>query len=482
MKKRMLLALNILCILAFGGCEHGENGNINTSTLPMETENFEESSMEESTMEESSMEEASMEEAGTIEEKELVLSGNDAIDQQIKSEVQINEGEMLEDQGWIDESKRCYRVKISYVEKPENAYQHVRDYFFFAEEGVEPLTITYASGNDSVYYEDREVLEACDFYAKLEDVTFDGNDDLIISLGYVPTESIRIDCAYIYEDGAYVYNHSFELIPNYMLYEEGKVINSWNIQGALEFLDSYSYDASEKTFVKTDSNELEPNIARVIDLYNHPVILDQVPDFMNTYQRTNVHSSHSAQLKIESVDQEGFDFSIEAQYYFHSGEVHGRAYYTSEHSAVFCLTEMETQLKESEYQYVLFYWKDGEMKITATANSGRMGLGQNVSIDGVYTFDNPMYTNANILYETYTQEQLDFLKENLSEEDFDRLILATQMGNVSVSKEKEGTLINVFVPTDSSYEYTLAMDGENIVVIGMANDSIYTFGIDEDVE
>ncbi len=482
MKKRMLLVLNIIGIMALAGCDRGAEENINTSTLPMETESFEESSMVETSMEESSIEESSMEEVTTVEDGEIVSSGNDVIDQQVLSTVQINDGEMLENQGWLDETMRCYRVKIAYLEQPEKGYQHVRDYFFFTEAGVEPLTVTYTNGNNTEEDEARYVYAACDFLAYLEDVTFDGKDDLIISLGCLQTDSKRFNCAYIYEDGAYVYNQDFEEIPNYMIYEEGKVINSWNIQGAIEYLDSYSYDASEKTFVKTDSVELEPNIARIIDLYNHPVVLEQVPEFMNTYQRTNVHTSHAAQLKLENVDREGFDFSIEAQYYFHSGEVHGRAYYTSEHSAVFCLTEMEIPLEERDYQYVLFYWNDGEMKITATSNSGRMGLGQNVSVNGVYTFDSPMYTNENILNETYTQEQLDFLKENLSEEDYDRLIFATQFGSVSVNKEDGTTLINTFFPTDSSYDYTVAMDGENINVIVLGNGNNYIFGIDEDVE
>lgn len=66
--------------------------------------------------------------------------------------------------------------------------------------------------------------DACDFDVCLKDVSFDGNRDIIISLGNITTAGISICCAYIYNGKDYVYNKSFENIPNYSVNNEEKCI------------------------------------------------------------------------------------------------------------------------------------------------------------------------------------------------------------------------------------------------------------------
>lgn len=56
------------------------------------------------------------------------------------------------------------------------------------------------------------------------------------------------------------------------------------------------------------------------------------------------------------------------------------------------------------------------MTVLATAFSGNLGFGMNVSMDGEYTQDNPLYTNANILNETFSEEELGALKANIPED------------------------------------------------------------------
>lgn len=80
---------------------------------------------------------------------------------------------------------------------------------------------------------DRYVWDACDFNAYFEDVTFDGHDDLIISLRHAGVHGTCTYGAYIYENNSYRYESSFENIPNYEIDTENKCINGYNVDSAV---------------------------------------------------------------------------------------------------------------------------------------------------------------------------------------------------------------------------------------------------------
>lgn len=187
---------------------------------------------------------------------ELLMAGcpdNDYIDEQVKATVVIAGDEMIEDMGWVDDTDRCYRVSIRYITQPENAYSHVRDYFFFADEGTQPLIVTYSDGHNVDFDEERDVYDFCDFAAKFEDVNFDGNDDLIIFLGHQGSRGVMSSCAYIYNNGQYEYNYSFEQIPNYSLDYDNNLVLGFMTDSASTHRDmSYKYDADSKSFVLVD--------------------------------------------------------------------------------------------------------------------------------------------------------------------------------------------------------------------------------------
>jgi hypothetical protein len=94
---------------------------------------------------------------------------------------------------------------------------------------------------------DRYVYNACDFEAEYIDVTFDGKKDIVISLGHAGAIGDMVHCAYVYEDGKFVYVKSFEEIPNYSINEEEKCI-----EGAIhDEVKKYTYEDHE--FVSDDS-------------------------------------------------------------------------------------------------------------------------------------------------------------------------------------------------------------------------------------
>lgn len=130
---------------------------------------------------------------------------------------------------WVDEEKSCLRIRVQYKEPPSDNYQHKEDYFFFLEgEDIQALHVEYPTKDWHNMEEDRYVWDACDFVAYLEDVTFDGRDDLVIFLGHAGSRGDLIHGVYVYEDGFYCYKPGFEDIPNYEADTKEQVIRGWS--------------------------------------------------------------------------------------------------------------------------------------------------------------------------------------------------------------------------------------------------------------
>ena len=176
----------------------------------------------------------------------------------IKS-VQLFDDEEIESEEWVDDEKRCYRVRICYKEQPEGEYKHSRDYFFYMDgDDIKSFEVDYPSVNDEDWDSDRYVGDACDFNAKLEDVTFDGKDDIVIFLGHHGTRGVMYSCAYIYTDTGFVYCRSFEEIPNYDIDTENMLITGRITSSAASYSAmQYSYDSSENRFVEINCTDYE---------------------------------------------------------------------------------------------------------------------------------------------------------------------------------------------------------------------------------
>lgn len=179
-------------------------------------------------------------------------SGNAAIDNQMRNIVYLSTTESIMYQDFIDDNHYCYRVCISSGSTNQNN-RLTRDYFFFNSENVKPLIVDYPSKN--VIDADRKVYNNCSFAAKFEDVTFDGNDDLLISLGYVGIPEWECFCLYIYKDGQYEYNNSFEKIVDYKIDSVGHLILGSKIEDALYDNPFYYYYINDKKTYKYDGNQ-----------------------------------------------------------------------------------------------------------------------------------------------------------------------------------------------------------------------------------
>lgn len=131
-------------------------------------------------------------------------------------EISLEAGTEIEYFEWVGEGEHCLRVGICYEEEQEDAYQHKEDYWFFYDEQGNFVQVLHED------YEGIHIGSGCDFDAHFEDVTFDGYEDLIVSVGDGRYE--RYYTAYVYENGKYVYKKSFEQIPTYKVDAENKII------------------------------------------------------------------------------------------------------------------------------------------------------------------------------------------------------------------------------------------------------------------
>lgn len=142
----------------------------------------------------------------------------------IKDVLLLDSDRIVEYGQWIDDNQSVYRISVGRTEEIDDEYSHLEDYFFIkSSDGVKYFKVDYPSKNDPID-SDRYVCDACDFTAYFEDVTFDGENDIVISLGHQGASGTEVHCAYVYIDGEYVYTKSFEEIPNYQIDNDNKCI------------------------------------------------------------------------------------------------------------------------------------------------------------------------------------------------------------------------------------------------------------------
>ena len=206
-------------------------------------------------------------------------------------------------------------------------------------------------------------------------------------------------------------------------------------------------------------------------LYAKKKAVEAVPEVSGEWSRTDVHNSLSAWITISDVTKEGFDFSVEASYYSHSGNMEDHAFWVTGDVAV-CKFEDEGG---GESHYVLFVWQDDRLKVYASESSGSFGFGMNVTMDGDYVTGEPTYTNADILKNTFSDAQLDFLKEKLSESDYENFIFITENGGVSIEEDGQQKIISAIVPTMGGDGYRIEIRNDQIIKVFFSEEKSYSF-------
>lgn len=242
-----------------------------------------------------------------------------------------------------------------------------------------------------------------------------------------------------------------------------------------EVSDEKGDDSSKKSDIDSliDSLESYGNKEPYEELYAMSTDCDTIPNLIGTWNRTNIPNSLSGEIVISDVDSGGFKFTADVYYYSHSGWLEGKAKFVTDKCAV---AKYEGSVDNDE-EYIAFIFENQKMTVLATASSEHLGFGMNVSMDGEYTQEEPVYTNANILNETFTEEELSVLQTNIPEEYYkDFFLFATTSGVVTDTKSDNGErTIEAFVPTMGGYGYVLTITNEKDCTITFEDETVFHF-------
>ena len=196
------------------------------------------------------------------------------------------------------------------------------------------------------------------------------------------------------------------------------------------------------------------------ELYQRKDVQTDALDFSGEWNRTNVVTGIEGSVWISNQDEEGFDFSGEFYYYSHSGEIEGRAYFVEDDLAIFQYEDAYAD-EDAEEEFIAFVRTEEGMEIKTTGSSGELGFGMNVFSDGTYTLGEPEYTNADILSETFTEEELSQIEQMLGTEGYEEYFVFTvENGAITASDcivegEQNGVYYEAFLPTMGGYEFSM---------------------------
>lgn len=181
----------------------------------------------------------------------------------INDYINLSNDTEVEGYEWMQyDNEQVLHVKIQYKELTVNNYRHKEDYFLFIvqEEKVSQiLLVDYEDKGIHVRLDEgtecinNHILgEGCSFDAHFEDVTFDNQEDLVISVGN--SRHAEYYCVYVYEDGEFRYEKTFEHIPSYVVDIDNEVIYGSDTDGmGLYFDTTYEYKNGE--FLLIEKNE-----------------------------------------------------------------------------------------------------------------------------------------------------------------------------------------------------------------------------------
>lgn len=184
-------------------------------------------------------------------------------------------------------------------------------------------------------------------------------------------------------------------------------------------------------------------------------------DMTGYWKRTNVHRSHGGDINVIYQDDNFIYFTAFLMYYAHTGYVSGVATFDSENTAMYIHTEMIGE--NEELTHIKFKLEDDVMSVESNNNMG-LPFGMNVYIDGEYTQDEAVYTNQNVLIETFeTEERLNYMKSFLGEESWSFLKMVMEYGGQFQSDELtfSGFIMGLgsgadFIMTDDNKIYYLS--------------------------
>lgn len=198
------------------------------------------------------------------------------------------------------------------------------------------------------------------------------------------------------------------------------------------------------------------------------------PGFEDLWSRTDVDSSLWAQLNISEIDGNTMHVTGTFQYYYHLGDIDAYASFVSENEAVISQQDLDPAAAPGYIHLVL----NGDT-LTVTSEDWFFGMGEGVTVDGIYTDSNPVYNNATVLEDTFSEEELSDIQELIDDENTyeDQFRTPTVIGIVTdeevlLDNGTSARHISCTVPTGSE-GYDILITGSRIY-IDLHQGQIYT--------
>ena len=197
-------------------------------------------------------------------------------------------------------------------------------------------------------------------------------------------------------------------------------------------------------------------------------------NFIGVWHRTNCHSAIAGTIAMDKIEKETHG-GIKGTFIHFKGEfirggnlgnIEGEALFINENEAVYTSWEALEDPNLEYDTYLIFNIDDSGLHVSLQGENDRLGFGQGVSATGDYITDEPVYTNTNIVEETFSEEELGRIKELLGEQIYnDEFIYVTSGGvvfdeTVILADEKEARYIEAFIPgVGIGYDMLITEDG-----------------------
>lgn len=224
-------------------------------------------------------------------------------------------------------------------------------------------------------------------------------------------------------------------------------------------------------------NSLDADICA--QLYGHRTSCENIPEIEGEWHRTNVHSTNPSDLTITNITNDGFDYQVAALSGGNMGSIDEYAYFVTDTLAVAPMGDEEYVENDPNIEismYMVFCIDDDGIRIFASESAGFFNMGHGVTIGGEYITGEPVYLNADVMNETYTQEQLDYLMEELPSEYYEIFETTTLNGYIEVTVDGDSKQILAFVRGVANYYgYEMLIDGDEIVAITFADETEFVF-------
>ncbi|MBQ8247196.1 MAG: hypothetical protein IJZ42_08685 [Lachnospiraceae bacterium] len=212
----------------------------------------------------------------------------------------------------------------------------------------------------------------------------------------------------------------------------------------------------------TDDFVIKEDVGEALYYYASPQ-RDAV-DFTGEWNRTNVPTYYYGHMDISNQDETGFQVVGDCMWFSHSGVIEGKAYFVTKDIAVYRFyneyaSEDDYQGYGNEYEYIVFEKTANGLFVYATGSGGAIGAGANCFVEGEYVSGDPVYTNANILKETYTDAQLAAIEKLVGDELYeDIFVITTENGQIEckscqLEDESLGTFYSAYIPGIADYNY-----------------------------